>query len=251
MMYISAGFLAGYPFRISGGTGNLSIQRHSILHNHIRSFRFHKMEKYLVHVSAFRFQNPRLYFNPVIPQDLHAFTTYQRVIIHASHIDFFNTLFHDDLCAGRRLSVMAARLQRHIEFCPSGFLATFQQGISLRMILAILFMIPFTDDLAVLHNNTSYHWIWRGMSLALFCQFNGSSHILFFVHISASVQALDFFTEQILSESLYQNFIKNVSCFLLLKYMPHADIHILRIKKPLKNFQGKSYTHIHFILLIS
>ena len=117
------------------------------------------MEKDLIEPEAFLLQDPGDDFHPVFPEDPDPASRHFGIGVQTPHEDPPDLLFQNDLGTGRRLPVVAAGLQRHIQIRSLAVFLRAQQRVAFGMVSAVPFMISFADDPSVLYNDTSHHGI--------------------------------------------------------------------------------------------
>ena len=129
-----------------------------------------------------------------------AFPRHQRIRIPGSEYHSCEAVLYNRLCAGRRLSVMTAGLQRHIDRRSLRIIASLSavsQRVPFRVKAAAVLMPAFSDQLSVFYDDSAHHGIRTHMTGASAGQLQRQPHpfsvgfILFvpylFIHTALTV----------------------------------------------------------------
>lgn len=154
-----SGRFPGDPFGCPGAGGDLSVHGHGVFQNHIGAAGGDEVEKYLVEVVAALLAHPGLHLDAVLPQKFKSFARHQRVWVIGAHHHAGNARVQNGLGAGRLAALMTAGLQCDIEGCSGGRTGTVFQRLPLRVEFSVPGVPPLSDDLSILHQNSSHHGI--------------------------------------------------------------------------------------------
>jgi hypothetical protein len=135
----------------------------------VASERLNNATGFALHQSDFHSDSRR-------PQAFDSPSAYKRVGIHHRHHDAFDSGFNQQVRAGRRPTVMRARFQRDISRCLACTLTGLPDGSHLGMVALGVIVKCFSDDLAVLDEDTSDGWIGTGVSYTRPGQSQCSAH---------------------------------------------------------------------------
>ena len=186
LMHVIPGRFSRNPFGGAGSSRDFSIQCHGKFQNDVRRLSGNVVEKHRIQGIAGLSHVVLHHFDSVLPKNPGSFARHLRIRISRSDNHLGDFLFDDNLRARRRLSVMAARLQRHVQSCARRIFSAGRQRISLRVKFAVFPMISLTDHSTVLHHHCAYQRVGSRPARPLLRQFNGSFHELFFCHSRSS-----------------------------------------------------------------
>ena len=180
------GNFPGDPFGSACVCGDFSVHRHGVFHGNEGAFCGDIVEEHLVQRIAFLLQNIFGHIYAVCAQDCNSFSGYQRIRVSGTHDHPVNARVQNRIHAGRLLSVMAARLQCHIQGRSLRIFGAGCQRIALRMSLTVSLVPALSDDPALFYDHGTHHRVGRRPSATLFCKLQSQTHILFVVHRVAS-----------------------------------------------------------------
>ena len=177
-----SGLFSGYPAGSTGDRGDFSVQRHGVFHHHIGQARGDVVEKHGIERIALLPEKVLLHPKPLFPQKSRAPARHLRVRIPGADHHPGQVLFQDDLRAGRRSALMAARLQGHIYGPPRRVLGAGGQSVSLRMQFAAAPVIALSDNAPVLYDHRAHHGVGVGPALPQSGKTYGPAHIVHIRH---------------------------------------------------------------------
>ena len=180
-MYITAGGLAGNPAAVSCVRGDFAVQRHRVLERHKRRFVRDVVKEDFIHAAAFVLAHAGLDFNACVAQDLCAFAGYQRVRVEAADEHAADLVLDDCVCARRRASPVAARLERDVQVCACAVLGAVRERVALGMQAADVLVPAFTDDFSVLDDDAADHRIRIDVTGSALGQRQRLTHIFLFL----------------------------------------------------------------------
>ena len=139
-------------------------------------------EETFVQCLTFFFQNANGYLYTSLTDFLNSTSLNLGKRIHAAHHTPLHTFLYYKIAARRSLTVMGARLQRHIDggISQQGLIfGTYRgKGVHLGMSLTAAHMIAFTDDTASDYNNSPHHGVGLCVLHAVPCQLQAAPHVL-------------------------------------------------------------------------
>ena len=109
------------------------VERHRVLERHKRRFVRDVVKENFIHAAAFVLAHAGLNFDACVAQDLCAFAGYQRVRVEAADEHAADLVLDDCVCARRRASPVAARLERDVKVCARAVLGAVRECIALGM----------------------------------------------------------------------------------------------------------------------
>ena len=174
------------PFGCTRIGRDLAIHRHGVFHGNEGPPGGDVVEEDLVQCVTFLAQNVFRHLHAVRPQYRHALSRHQRIWVGGADHHPADAGCQDRIHAGRLLSVVAARLQRHIHGGSGGVGGAGCQRVPLRVGFTVPLMPALSDNCAVLYDHGAHHGIGRRPTPALFRQRQGQTHIFCIVHTVTS-----------------------------------------------------------------
>ena len=167
---VAAGFLAGDPLGLPCVGGQLSVQGHGVLQDHIGGLGPDVVEEHVVEGGAGFFQHVFRDVHPGGPEDVQALARHLGIGVAGAHHHPGNARLQDGVGAGGLAAVVTAGLQGHVHGGAPGIFGAGGQGGPLRVEIAAFGVVPLGDDPAVLHHDGPHHGVGAGPAPAFLGQ---------------------------------------------------------------------------------
>lgn len=177
--------LACYPSGGTGHGGNAAVGSHSIFKCHIGLSCSDVMKEDGIKSIALFLKEASFHLESMFPQYFYTFSCSQRIGVGRADYNTLHSRFYQGFCTWGLLAGVAAGLKGNIDIGPFGVLSppdAVSQCLPLCMETAILCVIPFAYEAAILYYDSTHKRIGTCLSLSFCSQLYGPSHILFFWH---------------------------------------------------------------------
>ena len=186
LLDVAPGCLARDPLGRTRIGRDLAVHRHGVFQGNEGPPGGDVVEEDPVQRVTFLPQNVFRYLHAARAQDRHALSRHQRIWVSGAGHHPADAGCQDRIHAGRLLSVVAARLQRHIHGGSGRVGGAGRQRVPLRVGFTVPLMPALSDNCAVLYDHGAHHGIGRRPAPALFRQRQGQTHIFRIVHTVTS-----------------------------------------------------------------
>ena len=183
---VAPGCLARDPLGRTRIGRDLAVHRHGVFHGNEGPPGGDVVEEDPVQRVTFLPQNVFRHLHAVRPQDRRALSRHQRIWVGGADHHPADAGCQDRIHAGRLLSVVTARLQRHIHGGSGGVGGAGCQRVALRMGLPVPLVPALSDNCAVLYDHGAHHGIGRRPALSPLRQRQGQTHRFRIVHTVTS-----------------------------------------------------------------
>ena len=182
LVHVVPRLLARHPARLARVAGDLSVERHGVLHDHERAPGLYVVEEDLVEGAALVFEHVLGDLDARVAQDLEPLARDERVGV-ARADDHAREAGGDERVGTRRLlAVVAAGLERDIDGGALRGLGTAGQRVALGVQVADLVVVAGRDDASVADYDRAHHGVGGDVPTALFRKLECAPHVVFVVH---------------------------------------------------------------------